>query len=302
MIRATSSPASGFPRTGRRSPTASGRPGIAAGWPGLRPVPPAGPGSQPLPRRWRRFPRRPRHQPAAAPGSPFEKNCVNIHPWHMIKIASPKATRALKTYLTAFGTLGHRLFFSMIYKNPKNIAAICDINDGEKSDNVEAIGYKGIGFKTVFLDNDYVYLSTGNYSFRFDKSATDIINTPWQILPVWTEPNRADQTVRHIFSHHANDVFRVKFALKPRDSRILTNRERKDNYIDLFSSVFETERVILFIPNIRKVSVFIGDTATPTIVREKNNDATIKDVTPTPGTTDDEKVFNSIVGLKSSWK
>ena len=157
------------------------------------------------------------------------------------------------------------------YFNPKNIAAICDINDGEKSDNVEAIGYKGIGFKTVFLDNDYVYLSTGNYSFRFDKSATDIINTPWQILPVWTEPNRADQTVRHIFSHHANDVFRVKFALKPRDSRILTNRERKDNYIDLFSSVFETERVILFIPNIRKVSVFIGDTATPTIVREKNS-------------------------------
>ena len=90
-------------------------------------------------------------------------------------------------------------------------------------------------------------------------------------MPVWTEPNRADQTVRHIFSHHANDIFRVKFALKPRDSRILTNRERKDNYIDLFSSVFETERVILFIPNIRKVSVFIGDTATPTIVREKNS-------------------------------
>ena len=41
----------------------------------------------------------------------------------MIKMASPKATMALKTYLTAFGTLDHRLFFSMIYKNPKNIAA-----------------------------------------------------------------------------------------------------------------------------------------------------------------------------------
>lgn len=64
------------------------------------------------------------------------------------------------------------------YFNPKNIAAICDINDGEKSDNTETIGYKGIGFKTVFLDNDYVYLNTGNYSFRFDKTATDVINTP----------------------------------------------------------------------------------------------------------------------------
>lgn len=157
------------------------------------------------------------------------------------------------------------------YFNAKNIAAICDINDGEKSDNVEAIGYKGIGFKTVFLDNDYVYLNTGNYSFRFDKSATDIINTPWQILPVWTDSNKVPQTIRSIFSHHPNDEFRVKFALKPRDSRILTNRERKDNYIDLFASVFETERVILFIPNIRKVSILIGDTTVPTIVREKIN-------------------------------
>lgn len=157
------------------------------------------------------------------------------------------------------------------YFNPKNIAAICDINDGEKSDNVEAIGYKGIGFKTVFLDNDYVYLSTGNYSFRFDKSATDIINTPWQILPVWTEPSSVSLSIKNIFGQHANDVFRVKFALKPRDSMILTDRIRNDNYVDLFTSVFETERVILFIPNIRKVSVFIGDATTPAIEREKNS-------------------------------
>lgn len=157
------------------------------------------------------------------------------------------------------------------YFNPRNIAAICDINDGEKSDNVEAIGYKGIGFKTVFLDNDYVYLSTGRYSFRFDKSATDVINTPWQILPVWTEPSHVPTTIQDIFNRHPNDLFRVKFALKPRDSKILTDRDRGDNYIDLFCSVFETERVILFIPNIQKVSVFLGDMAIPAIVRENNN-------------------------------
>ncbi len=173
------------------------------------------------------------------------------------------------------------------YFNAKNIAAICDINDGEKSDNVEAIGYKGIGFKTVFLDNDYVFLETGTYSFRFDKSATDIINTPWQILPVWTDAINVPLAVRKIFSHHANDVYRVKFALKPRDSRILTNRDRKDNYIDLFSSVFETERVILFIPNIRKVSVFIGDSSEPTIVREKNS----QDWCVSPAMTDDVPEF-----------
>lgn len=90
------------------------------------------------------------------------------------------------------------------YFNPKNIAAICDINDGEKSDNTEAIGYKGIGFKTVFLDNDYVLLNTGNYTFRFDKSATDVINTPWQILPIWTEHNEIDNEIKSVFRQHCS--------------------------------------------------------------------------------------------------
>lgn len=157
------------------------------------------------------------------------------------------------------------------YFNAKNIAAICDINDGEKSDNVEAIGYKGIGFKTVFLDNDYVYLRTGNYSFRFDKAATDIINTPWQILPVWTDIKEVNPAIKNVFKRHRNDIFRVKFALKPRDSRILTDRGRQDNYIDLFSSVFDSERVILFIPNIRKVSIFLNEEREPSIVRKKSS-------------------------------
>ena len=156
------------------------------------------------------------------------------------------------------------------YFNPKNIAAICDINDGEKADNTEAIGYKGIGFKTVFLDNDYILLNTGNYTFRFDKSATDVINTPWQILPIWTENNEIDTDIKSVFRQHPNDEFRVKFALQPRDKEILTDEDRDDNYIDLFTDVFESERVILFIPNIKKVSIFIDGQDEP-IVREKDN-------------------------------
>ena len=156
------------------------------------------------------------------------------------------------------------------YFNPKNIAAICDINDGEKADNTEAIGYKGIGFKTVFLDNDYILLNTGNYAFRFDKSATDVINTPWQILPIWTENNEIDTDIKSVFRQHPNEEFRVKFALQPRDKEILTDEDRDDNYIDLFTDVFESERVILFIPNIKKVSIFIDGQDEP-IVREKDN-------------------------------
>lgn len=156
------------------------------------------------------------------------------------------------------------------YFNPKNIAAICDINDGEKAANTEAIGYKGIGFKTVFLDNDYVLLNTGNYTFRFDKSATDVINTPWQILPIWTYNNEIDNEIKSVFRQHPNEEFRVKFALQPRDKEILTDKDRDDNYIDLFTDVFDSERIILFIPNIKKVSIFIDGQDEP-IVREKDN-------------------------------
>ncbi len=156
------------------------------------------------------------------------------------------------------------------YFNPKNIAAICNINDGEKADNTEAIGYKGIGFKTVFRDNDYVLLNSGNLSFRFDKSARNVIYNPWQIQPIWTEDNEIDEEIKSAFSRHPNEEYRVKFALQPRDVKILTDKSRDDNYIDLFTKVFDSERVILFIPNIKKVSIFIEGQEEP-IIREKDN-------------------------------
>ena len=157
------------------------------------------------------------------------------------------------------------------YFNAKNIAAICDINDGEKSDNVDAIGYKGIGFKTVFLDNDYVLLQTGTYSFRFENSPLYPINTPWQILPVWTDKREIDSNVKNIFERTDSREFRVKFALRPRESSILSELSRKDNYISLFNRVFDSERVILFIPNIRTVKIYFNNSEEPSIIRSKDS-------------------------------
>lgn len=154
--------------------------------------------------------------------------------------------------------------------NEKNIAAICSINDKEKDDNKEAIGYKGIGFKTVFLNNDNVYLQTGDYSFRFDRQATkDIVDTPWQILPIWTEYQELTPAERAIFAQ-AGEHFRVKFALKPIKSETL--RDGAHNYEDMFREIFKNERVILFIPNISSVKVYLNETSTPDIVRSRDND------------------------------
>ena len=49
---------------------------------------------------------------------------------------------------------------------PRNIAAISKLAAGEKKAKKNAIGYKGIGFKTIFNGNDYAYLRTGEYSFK----------------------------------------------------------------------------------------------------------------------------------------
>ena len=156
------------------------------------------------------------------------------------------------------------------YFDAKNIAAICSINDKEKTDNSEAIGYKGIGFKTVFLDNDYVLLKTGKYSFRFDYEQTkNIDDTPWQILPIWTDDDEVDDEVLDVMDN-ADKKFRVQIALRPTEADILHDRDQ--NYEELFADVFETERVILFIPFIKSVSVFINGEDEPSIVKVKEND------------------------------
>ena len=148
--------------------------------------------------------------------------------------------------------------------NERNIAAICSINDKEKTDNKETIGYKGIGFKTVFLDNNYVYLQTGEFSFRFDREESrDIVDTPWQILPIWTNYNELTPSEKYVFTN-ADKQFRVKFALRPTNSDTL--RGKGYNYVEMFKNVFKNERVILFIPNLSSVKIFYNGTSIPDIV------------------------------------
>lgn len=151
---------------------------------------------------------------------------------------------------------------------PKNVAALCDINDKDKVDNTKTIGYKGIGFKTVFLDNDYVYLKTGDFSFRFDNEYTDeMVGTPYQILPIWTDSKECDDEITQVFK---DDDFRVQFALRPRFTDTL--RTATNNYVKMFSNVFANERVILFIPNLASVRVFYSGSESPDISVNKQSD------------------------------
>lgn len=151
----------------------------------------------------------------------------------------------------------------------RNIAAICDINDKDKTDNTDTIGYKGIGFKTVFVDNNYVYLSTGRFHLRFDwEYSKNRVSTPWQLLPIWTDISEVDDGVLDIFKK-TYKRFPVQFALRPTNETTL--RQSEQNFVKLFKDVFANERVILFIPYINSVKVFFHDDENQDIVREKSN-------------------------------
>lgn len=148
--------------------------------------------------------------------------------------------------------------------NVRNISGICGINEKEKVANKRTIGYKGIGFKTVFLNNHYVYIQTGDYSFRFDEGETPEKKTggkirrleaPFQILPIWTPVNEVAPEVRNVFEQ-SGEEFRVRIALRPDNKDLL--HVGRNNYETLFKSVFSDSNIILFIPNINSVRVIIN--------------------------------------------
>ena len=88
-----------------------------------------------------------------------------------------------------------------------DIEGICFVGrKGEKVRNAKKIGYKGIGFKSVFGISSKVYIHTGNQCFRFDKDywreywkehwnsslgskPADVseYTMPWQVIPIESE-------------------------------------------------------------------------------------------------------------------
>lgn len=77
----------------------------------------------------------------------------------------------------------------------RDIEGLCDIGNGNKVSDAKKIGYKGIGFKSVFMHSQRVTILTGNTCFKFDKKACETIATtkgmeyenvkmPWQIIPI----------------------------------------------------------------------------------------------------------------------
>jgi len=123
----------------------------------------------------------------------------------------------------------------------RDIEGLCDIGNGSKITDTKKIGYKGIGFKSVFMCSTNVTIESGDYCFKFDKmhwngfwennwkkeygekSDTKIYLMPWQIIPIETEaPVHLDTSTYNVATY-------IKTAnicsLKEKITKLLTNSQ-----------------------------------------------------------------------------
>lgn len=148
--------------------------------------------------------------------------------------------------------------------NLRNIVGICSINQGEKKGNTETIGYKGIGFKTVFVNNDFVYLRSGDWKMRFDKHFSEEKangDCAWSLMPIPTEERELDEELQEALRTIPSN-YRVQFALRHKS-------DAKQN-IPQLEKVFSDKQILLFIPHVAKAEVYIGNERRFNVEKDKD--------------------------------
>ncbi len=126
-----------------------------------------------------------------------------------------------------------------------NFRSITGILFGEQDDKkvVRRIGYKGIGFKSVFRHSTNVYVRSGNFSFAFTKETGD--DKPWEVMPIFQ--NEIDK----ITEIKQFDFFNspVAFALE------FSNDERKANVINYLSELSANPYLLIFLKKLIKLKI-----------------------------------------------
>ena len=103
-------------------------------------------------------------------------------------------------------------------------------------------GYKGIGFKSVFGKSERVTIFSDDYQFRFDKSIHKS-KLPWQIIPLWTEPNDLTKEIQDSISKNKYNV-----------STIIEVKKAASLLSDL-NELLNNGQILLFLRRISKISV-----------------------------------------------
>lgn len=180
--------------------------------------------------------------------------------------------------------------------NLHDFESITSAAKSTKRANDKKTGYKGIGFKSVFTNSHTVYITSGGFSFSFNKECpiynsfdefyflvndiegepekrkdflkkyqkykrefNGVKDIPWQLLPIWTD-NTSLSGSSSIFSEKEN----VSIALKMDEDTLA-------EYSDSIKEVFNEPRFMLFLRNTNRVQL-ICDKECLTIQKNKSDD------------------------------
>lgn len=168
--------------------------------------------------------------------------------------------------------------------NQHDFESITSAAKSTKRTNNKKTGYKGIGFKSVFTNSHSVYITSGGYSFAFDRDYPmfnsfedfyflaneieddserqadflkkfskqrrefrDVRDIPWQLLPIWTD-NKEIEKRNSIFSSKEN----VSIALK-------MDEDKLNEYYKAIKKVFKEPRFMLFLRKTNRVQLLDGN-------------------------------------------
>ncbi len=156
--------------------------------------------------------------------------------------------------------------------------AITSAANGTKKANEKKTGYKGIGFKSVFTDSDKVFIKTGGYQFKFDKSdkrfidfdtfyflvnrlTTDeqkrfflqkyysersrfrgVTDIPWQLEPIWIDSYPTEFGDDFVSSN-------VAIALRLGENNI----EGNNGYRQAIDEIINNPEFMLFLRNTKRI-------------------------------------------------
>jgi hypothetical protein len=132
-----------------------------------------------------------------------------------------------------------------------DLNSLCDITQSSKNKISDKIGYKGIGFKSVFRVSDLVYIRSGkNCCFRFDKDFENQgkMGYPWQIVPIWTEKHEIPDKIYSTMALTEDDGITIIIKIKP--------DFKQEDLKNKIKSVYGKYKILLFLRNVKEINLY----------------------------------------------
>jgi hypothetical protein len=123
-----------------------------------------------------------------------------------------------------------RIDYNEVGFTSRDVEALCRIGRTTKSNNGNQIGEKGIGFKSVFKIADVVWISSGYYSFKFDRTTTNLgmVTPEWDTFPAAPDPKYTSVLLQLRDDYNQEELLQEMRAIDPRCLLFLRNLKKID--------------------------------------------------------------------------